>query len=649
MLRTFAALGMALGLVSAAAAAPPTVIVNLDNGVPFISSRPLTGFQTTGALMTGMRVTVDYVDGGMAQANWATTGSAAGAAVGPDWRVDESGDTFSSAWTFANTGTRAIRRITFNALPGDTVFDTTFGGAEGTPGSALGTTFFLQSAPDDLNIIATYRNAVGINGQAPVGDIFSHLIIDFTNAGGLPAASRLVYFADSDNLRFGGENPNTCCWENGMPVLSLSQASHEGGGLPFGMKVADDFYLEPGTVNELQSITATVLTNTVVGLTKARAEVYADCDGRPGQLLYTFTEFTKTEGPNLSTLPGYRQVEFQFRPADQNDPALRSIFLKGGSYWLSIVGISPNLCDQQNPALCDITYWATADGPMKGSVPVKVEGLPRDHSAPYNYTGQPWRSIADCCIGCRNMSFTVCTQMCKILNDNGDPAIIGGQLGVASQRSLQPQFDARAADDFVSPPCVANSICYVEACVYTNCTPVNGFMDIYANDCHAPGALLATFPATRAVPITLNLPGQPSPLPNGLRAYRLEFHNPGFTLVPGRQYWISFTVADNGAASTQTFWCYASKCTRTCQTLWNRAVGIQQLGQATGQIPPPVNGSSPWVPALGDLSYLIAVHPVDDAPVSGQGGQCAADINRDGARDLLDIFDFLQAWFAGCP
>lgn len=666
-MRLLAALG-ALGLAATAAvAAPPIVMINPpDTSSSFVTNIALSGFQTTGGLMTGLKVRVEYDSVlGATEASWITTGPASGRATGPDWQVTASGDTFSATWEFRNLGPNRIKRIRFDGIPGSTVFDRTYNSQFGTPGSFYGQDFQLVSAPDDLVITVTYRVPVGVGGAAPINppDIFRYMDLQFTNTGGLPGNSAFQFNADTDNLRFASDDCD--CWMQPQPDLTRSQASHEGGGLPFGSKVADDFYLQEGRVYEFQSISATVMTNIFPALQKFRAELYEDCDGTPGKLLYTFDQSSVNNTLDPTPLTGYRRVDVQFRPVDQADPNIRSIFLKGGVYWVSVYGVSANLCDQASgdTSLCDLTYWATSAssvGPMVGSVPKKINGLPRSNGQPFNYTNQPWVSIADCCIGCRNMAMEVCAKPCKILHDNGQPALVGNAAGVlSSYTSTAPQFDPRAADDFVVPPCAgtnaafdSNTVCYIEACIYTNCNPPTGYAEIYADDCHKPGAFQTRLTATKAsrVPGTIQVDGQT------LYRYRLEFHRPDFVLTPGRQYWISVSAGQNGAADTRTVWCYASDCDRTCQISWNRSKKVRLLGQATGVLPPDSYDVGPWVENAGDLSFLIAVSspPIvlgvtNALPGAGANAFCPVDWDGNRVLDILDIFSYIETWFAGCP
>jgi len=149
---------------------------------------------------------------------------------------------------------------------------------------------------------------------------------------------------------FGGEAGCDCLWFNGEWDRVDAQASHEGGAFPQGVKAADDFYLCEGFVYDLESISGYLCTDSLEVLTKARLELYSDCNGRPDRLLYTFKVFEKRETGIV--VDGFRLVKFTFNVADQIDPLLSDnqnacnshIVLKGGTYWVSLIGLSDNRC-----------------------------------------------------------------------------------------------------------------------------------------------------------------------------------------------------------------------------------------------------------------------------------------------------------------
>jgi hypothetical protein len=166
----------------------------------------LTGFSTHGDDMVGMRVTAFYVGGGSDTAEWEATGTDAGEALGTDWVLSESGDTFSSTWSF--TSIYAISKLLIEAGPGNTVFDTQhYGDVTGTPGSERGWTFeYLggMGPASDVNLDISYFNQVALTGDAAVGDLYLNLSIEFLD-GFSGVANAFTFRQDTDNLLYSGD------------------------------------------------------------------------------------------------------------------------------------------------------------------------------------------------------------------------------------------------------------------------------------------------------------------------------------------------------------------------------------------------------------------------------------------------------------
>lgn len=155
----------------------------------------LAGFATTGADMDGMGLGITYGDGTMTSAIWGNTGISSGNAQWGGGLLELIGDSFVSPWNLiAQTG---ITSILLDAGLGNSLFDTTFGGAEGTVGSALGADFSVVSSSTDYDITATYIDAIGVNGNTAVGDIYRYLLIDF---GQRAFTGTLQFIQDTDNL-----------------------------------------------------------------------------------------------------------------------------------------------------------------------------------------------------------------------------------------------------------------------------------------------------------------------------------------------------------------------------------------------------------------------------------------------------------------
>jgi hypothetical protein len=95
-----------------------------------------------------------------------------------------------------------LASLAFDGRPGNTVFDTRFGGANGTQGSDKGRDF-AGFDPYSGNITATYFNAVSLNGAAPVGDLYTNFLLQFGNGSynqGLRQSNDTYHFTlDTDN------------------------------------------------------------------------------------------------------------------------------------------------------------------------------------------------------------------------------------------------------------------------------------------------------------------------------------------------------------------------------------------------------------------------------------------------------------------
>lgn len=464
---------------------------------------------------------------------------------------------------------------------------------------------------------------------------------------------------------FGTEGGDCdCLWENGEWDFRDAQASHEGGAFPQGVKAADDFYLCEGFVYDLESISGFLCTDSLEALTKARIELYSDCDGAPDELLYEFKNVTIRETGTI--VDGFRLVEAEAIIANQGDPSqdstnelacIRNIVLKGGTYWVAIVGISDNRCITM-PNMCDSTFFATAgDGVIKGSVAHKIEGVDTGHWNQFDYSSSSWEPLDECCIGCTDLAFEVCAVPCKILIDNGgadaidlNPDGSARRVGERSERSTSPSRNSRAADDFVAPPCADLLICYIEGCIYSNCLPTHdgnpgftGWFEIYDNDCKWPSYVLGRDPVAQGshtcvvdLGYSVTIDGR-----SGLTAYRVEFHDLAIRLEGGRQYWISLSAQDTFSQNERAYFCYNADCERECLVRFNPGVII-------GGLRPDGLLRTQWESVGRDFSFLIAGEP---AAVNGDSSipTCTADFNRDGSASLEDLFQFLAAWFSGCP
>lgn len=197
--------GLATGLLAvglAGTVSATSLNVTFDNGT-INTTTSLSGYKTSGAMMDGMGITAFFAGGGFQTLSWADTSPSGGGVTGTGWSLTEADDTYNANWNLTAT-TASISAIVIDAGLGDTVFDTDFGSGSSTDGSFGGKSFTLNS-DNNWDIVATYSDAVALNGQAPVGDLFRKLTIDFSNGVNFGANQSLTFRADTDNLKISGD------------------------------------------------------------------------------------------------------------------------------------------------------------------------------------------------------------------------------------------------------------------------------------------------------------------------------------------------------------------------------------------------------------------------------------------------------------
>ena len=195
---------VALAIASPMAVAAPTYVFDTSTS----SDIPgLTTFNTTGSMMDGMSVTVEFVGGGSETLLWADTGATSGGVSGTNWSLSEIGDTFGGVWTFTIDGVQ-VQRLILDGNTGFTVFDVDVYQEENpcdsyiptgapqacSPGSALGSR--IDFADDNLSPTVTYSDLEGIAGNAPLGDLFHVLTVDFGVNG---IRTSFTFTQDTDN------------------------------------------------------------------------------------------------------------------------------------------------------------------------------------------------------------------------------------------------------------------------------------------------------------------------------------------------------------------------------------------------------------------------------------------------------------------
>ncbi len=433
-------------------------------------------------------------------------------------------------------------------------------------------------------------------------------------------------------------------WDNGDWDGVSGQPSHEGGAVTDGTKAADDFFLSPCSIWDLREISGCMLTNSKFANGRARLELYADCNGCPGELLYTFTEFTKTELADVGD--GFYLVQYVFNIANQTDEdEYLGIALRGGNYWVSLVGLTDG-----SPNHSDISYFGTANhGVIRQAVAKKIDGVAGYGTASeYSYSGQSWIGLNEgcACVGCTDLCFEVIAHPCEIYVDNGGSDRYSVPAGSRSEYAPNDSGrNQRTADNIGTNPCEGITVCYFEACVYTNCPTPKAVLEVYENDCDEPAYSLGSSPfkgpfdATKRVLLGSNVVTIDG---RAMKEYRFEWHDLAIDLAANANYWFAVSVKDNFGFNDRAYWCYNWTCEDDCEIHISPA---QHIGPAGGAGAP----APKWTELSDDMSFLVAIEHEDAGDTVLSGNTCAADFNRVNGVTVQDIFDFLTAWLAGCP
>lgn len=434
-----------------------------------------------------------------------------------------------------------------------------------------------------------------------------------------------------------------CVWDNGEFDGIDGQVSRTDSyaGAPM---TADDFYLEPDSVFRIDTITASLSTNSI--LPKARLSLYDDCDGSPGTLLASYESLRLDDtGARSGDLRVYR-AEFP----------LGGVFVATGrtgrTFWISVQGVGLGLPEEE-------WYWATAgQRVVRGS-----SGRFRSSALGY----PQWTPVDDFGCGCSDFAFAVIGERCKTLHDGGSLDLTADPAGSLSQYAGVAD-SARSADDFVTPPrvpveeiiAVRETICYLRAFIYSNCTPVRGQFELYENGCKLP--VEPASPTSPPIPIFTAAFSRVTDLGytavidgHFVQAYCVESVNLDWSLPAGRDYWLAAVGETTFGLNKRSYFAYGRKCDapvglagQNCLVTHNPAAAVGQglsLDAWTSLRP---NGQA------RDLAFLVATrrpYPAASLGTGGAGGNpsCPADLDRSGSVTLQDLLEFLSNWFQGCP
>jgi len=411
------------------------------------------------------------------------------------------------------------------------------------------------------------------------------------------------------------------------------------------VKSADDFYLCPSAMHRITTFTGKMLVkqaNPALAL-HAKLRIFTDCNGRPAELVKEFDSECAAfiqAGPD-----GFGLYQFQF--------FLDCFWLKGGTYWASLVAIAPT---QDNSFEA---FWVSTGLPgnpprptLLGLRPIYMEGA-----------SGPWQDFDPCCHPCADLQFCLIGESCPIIWDNGKPYLGGADAqppgnppfiayGTRSEKSNLTARNSRAADQFVVNTCEPEEVCYIEGYIFTNCISFEAHLEIYTNDCRVPNFLLpnGTPYYTRVADRVVDL-GYTGIRVDGtnVKAYKVFFCTwpQALTLQPSQNYWLSLSVRDTFSAAERAYFAHVRPPCDPCTT--GNIIKIDP-----GKEHAPGRQIPNWRSADADFAFLVATKKHVDllpAPPPGdpRAGECTVDLNGNHEADVADIFLFLSAWFTGCP
>jgi hypothetical protein len=396
-------------------------------------------------------------------------------------------------------------------------------------------------------------------------------------------------------------------WSNGGPDLGPSgnaQASQVFG--TFDARTADDFVITECTWVHMDRIE---LVMAVSSQTTPAAELiwYDDCDGKPGTVIEVFPMESATAVAG-SPWPGFTLYNMTF---------LIDRFLDGPQrIWITPIG---NGAGQY--------YWVSAD-----TFPI-VQGVQAQYkAAAFGYPD--WTDVVDVINleQCTDFNFSIYGDCCYRIQDNGDYDLVGVE---SLKFPNQMPFGARGVDNFqLRPGTGPVELCRIEGYLATNCDPSRTIVEIYANDCDRPGALLATLEDPIVIDTGDVYAGNPS-----IPVYCFVWQAKGTLLAldEGQNYWISVVAVGTGNINERGYFLFKQK--ETC------GISITE-----GLYKNPFFGFPEFTPvsdpALGGQARDFAFRvygkcpndmPGTSVPVGGSANPLFADLNGDGTVDTDDL------------
>ena len=163
-------------------------------------------------MIGGMQATATFAGGASETLTWALPPASsvyayAGSnyagvfgSTGGGWSLAASGNTFAALWQFTG-GNTAITSLTLTGFSSNILFFLLLP-ALGNTGSSGGSAVFSDInndgfADDPAGWTVTYSNAIGLNGAAPLGDLYGTLTLTFGTGGYL---GNFSFLADTDTF-----------------------------------------------------------------------------------------------------------------------------------------------------------------------------------------------------------------------------------------------------------------------------------------------------------------------------------------------------------------------------------------------------------------------------------------------------------------
>lgn len=476
-------------------------------------------------------------------------------------------------------------------------------------------------------------------------DLVSNQVLPGIGGGGPLGEPRLIDFGSIRNMQcatiYPSKNP---LWKNGDFDRREAQMSMIGADQDWNLFArisADDFALCDGQIHAVRTITGTLTTDAAVP--KAAIVIWEDCDGQPNlqrpiAVISSAPQVLAGRGlpvVDADVLLHDGGVFDGFNVVNVEAHLDKPVFLRGGVYWVSIIGFSGTGDPQEQ------FFWGTASEGV-------VKGRPGQF---YDSDVGAWEDIDLLCCGCSDFSFCIGGESCKILFDNASPKLShSGELAATPslQNGTRTSDKSRSASDIVLLPCDPVDICYVEGYIWTNCERIG--LEFYPNACDEPGMVVSKgggslFHLADGVIDTGERAFAPGSGTIELKLLKAVFYDFPSPRVPaGENLWVSLFALGDNAQNARGYLALGDRCDRACDRLFH---------------PPRVRGpafdTQPWRAASGDLSHcdhaiMVAVHDADRVTrLPTASIDCPADVNDSGDVTVQDIFDFLTSWFQGGP